>query len=136
MERISLLRGNPCAVYNSDMRLQLSKSCYVYPDVMVSCDHRDQEHSDNIHYPCIVIEVLSPSTEVTDRIKKLAYYRECPSIQEYVMIDSQKYLVDLYRRESEGWILKTLSFQDTFVLKSIGAHILVEEIYEKISFQP
>src|ERR1700686_2326626 len=91
--------NNPCTVYNSDIRLQLSKSRYVYPDVTISCDPRDQELGNTIHYPRVVIEILSPSTEVIDRIKKFAYYRACASIQEYVMIDSQQILVEVYRRK-------------------------------------
>src|SRR5258708_18179044 len=29
--------------------------------------------------------VLSPSTEAIDKIKKLAYYQECPAIQDYIV---------------------------------------------------
>jgi Uma2 family endonuclease len=104
------LLGNnsPCTVYNSDIRLQLSKSRYVYPNVTISCDQRDQEQGDTIQYPRIVIEVLSPSTEITDRIKKFAYYRECQSVQEYIMIDSQKISVEIYRREGKNGFSKRL----------------------------
>src|SRR5438270_12732091 len=34
----SLLRGNSCRVYNSDARVRLFETRYVYPDVSVSCD--------------------------------------------------------------------------------------------------
>jgi Uma2 family endonuclease len=126
------LRGKPCRVYNSDIRLQLSQSRYVYPDVTVSCDQRDQEPGDTIRYPRVIIEVLSPSTEVTDRIKKFAYYRECPTVQEYVMIDSQKIGVEVYRREEEGWMLQTLRLKNVLLLKSLGIQISVEAIYEGV----
>jgi Uma2 family endonuclease len=91
------LLGNnsPCTVYNSDIRLQLSKSRYVYPNVTISCDQRDQEQGDTIQYPRIVIEVLSPSTE-------------CQSVQEYIMIDSQKISVEIYRREGKNGFSKRL----------------------------
>ena len=130
-----LLRGKPCRIYNSDIRLQLSQSRYVYPDVTVSCDQRDQEPGDTIQYPRVVIEVLSPSTEVTDRIKKFAYYRECPTIQEYIMIDSQKILVEIYRREEEGWMLQTLKAEDILTIKSLGIQLSVEDIYEGVNFK-
>lgn len=128
------LRGKPCRVYNSDIRLQLSQSRYVYPDVTVSCDQRDLEPGDNIRYPRVIIEVLSPSAEVIDRIKKFTYYRECPTVQEYVMIDSQKIGVDIYRREEEGWMLQTLGLRDELRLKSLGIQIPVEVIYEGVKF--
>lgn len=126
------LRGKPCRVYSSDIRLQLSKSRYVYLDVTVSCDQRDQEQGETIHYPRVIFEVLSPGTEVTDRIKKLAYYRECPTVQEYIMIDSQKIGVEIYRREEEGWMVQTLKFKDVLHLKSLGIQIPIETIYEGI----
>lgn len=128
-----LLRGKSCRVYNSDVRLQLSPSRYVYLDVTVSCDQRDQEPGDTIRYPRVIFEILSPSTEVTDRIKKFAYYRACPTVQEYVMIDSQKILVEVYRREAEGWMLQTPGRKDDLFLKSLHIHIPVEAIYEGVT---
>jgi Uma2 family endonuclease len=66
-----LLEGSPCCVYHSDMRLQLSESRYVYPDITGSCDSRDQELVDTIHYPRVVVEVLSPSSEFIDMRKEI-----------------------------------------------------------------
>ena len=109
----SALRGSSCRLYNSDIRLQLSASRYVYPDVTVSCDRRDQELSDMIQYPRLIVEVLSPSTEIIDRIKKFAYYRECPTVQEYVMVDSQSILIEIYRREDDGWKFYTFGSGST-----------------------
>src|SRR6266567_1151548 len=55
-----LLRGGPCKVYNVDMQFQLSETRYVYPDVTVTCDPRDEAPEDSkTHYPTVVIEVLS-----------------------------------------------------------------------------
>lgn len=129
------LRGKPCRVYNSDIRLQLSESRYVYPDITVSCDQRDQQLRENtIRYPRMIIEILSPSTEAVDRMKKFVYYRECPTVQEYVMIDSQKVGIDMYRREEDGWTFHTLQLQNTLHLKSLNIQIPVKDIYEAIDF--
>src|SRR5713226_1892094 len=62
-----LLEGTACSVYTSDVRVCLSETRYVHPDVSVSCDARDQDQEDMIQYPCLIIEVLSPSTEAYDR---------------------------------------------------------------------
>src|SRR5690348_3258391 len=53
----------PCRIYNSDLRVRLAKTRYVYPDATVSCDARDRGQIDTIQYPRLAIEVLSPSTE-------------------------------------------------------------------------
>ena len=52
------LENGPCWVYNSDIRVKLSESRYVYPNVSVSCDQRDKELDDTIHFPCMAVEVL------------------------------------------------------------------------------
>ena len=76
-----LLEGRSCSVYTSDVRVCLSETRYVYPDMPVSCERQDQEREDMLYAPCLVVEVLSPSTEAYDRGRKLAYYRECPSVR-------------------------------------------------------
>ena len=126
----SALRGSSCHLYNSDIRLQLSASRYVYPDITVSCDRRDEELSDMIKYPRLIVEVLSPSTEIIDRIKKFAYYRECPTVQEYMMVDSQSILLEIYRREDDGWKFYTFGPGSTIKLASLDVSFSIDELYE------
>ena len=40
-----LLRGGPCRVFSSDVKVQVSSSRYVYPDASISCDGRDRASS-------------------------------------------------------------------------------------------
>ena len=53
----------------------------VCPNVTVSCDPRDRRAKEAIHYPSLVVEVLSPTTEARDRGKKSLHYRFSPTIQ-------------------------------------------------------
>ena len=130
----NLLGDTPCIVYNSDMQLQLSESRYVYPDITVTCDPRDQEPEDNrTHYPTLVVEVLSPGTEVVDRGKKLLYYQAHPTIQEYLMVDSQNILVEVYQREKNRWTFTTHGLGDKIQLESLGIQFSVDEIYKRTS---
>jgi Uma2 family endonuclease len=123
------LASSSCWVYNSDIRLQLSESRYVHPDVTVSCDERDQELDDMIHYPCLVIEVLSPTTEASDRGEKLFHYQECPTIQEYVLVDSQSIRIEVYHREEDGWKLHTYGPESTVKLESFDIQFPIGAIY-------
>src|SRR5574337_447880 len=66
----SLLRGSPCRVYNSDMKVRVSEKRYFHPDVTVTCDPRDRGTADVIQSPRLVVEGLSPSTEARDRGRK------------------------------------------------------------------
>ncbi|MBE3560217.1 MAG: Uma2 family endonuclease [Ktedonobacteraceae bacterium] len=82
-----------------------------------------------IRYPRVIMEVLSPSTEATDRGRKFLYYRECPSVQEYVMVDSQSILIEVYRREEDGWKLHTFRAGDTVKLESLDLQFSVDTVY-------
>ena len=71
-----LLTDTACSIYTGDVHVSLSPTRYIHPDVSVSCDEQDQNQREIIKHPCLVFEVLSPSTEAYDRGRKLALYRE------------------------------------------------------------
>jgi len=137
---VSLLRaalqGSSCEVFNSDLRVSISSTRYVLPDASVSCDPHDLEGENDIIYsPRVIIEVLSPSTEATDRGKKFRYYQSCLSIQEYVLISTQEQAVDVYRRASNNlWTLHPFGPGDGVELKSINVSIPLEALYENVTF--
>jgi Uma2 family endonuclease len=124
----SLLSETSCYVYSSDIRLQLSESRYVYPEITVSRDERDDKLDDMIRYPRLIVEVLSPGTEAIDRGKKFLYYRECPTVQEYVMVDSRSILIEVYRREDDGWILHTFEPESTVKLESLNVSFPIDVV--------
>lgn len=71
----SHVRGTGCRVYISDMKARIeNKNRFYYPDVMVTCDKRDQETINYKSFPCLIVEVLSDSTEAFDRGDKFADY--------------------------------------------------------------
>ena len=65
MQRIlwNLLRGSPCRVYSSDMKVFISEKRYFHPDVIVTCNPHDRGTVKAIQSPRLVVEVLSPGTE-------------------------------------------------------------------------
>lgn len=131
----NLLRGSPCRVYSSDIIVRLSEKCYVHPDVTVSCDQRDQGRNDFIQYPSLVVEVLSPSTESRDRNEKFTSYRDNPTIQEYMMVNTDQKIVEIYRREKKKlWSYIIFQADDEVELTRLGIHFSVTDIYENILF--
>lgn len=131
------LRGTPCRVFTTDARIELSPTRYVYPDVSVSCDERDRGRVRNLTSPRLVIEVLSPHTERYDRGRKFAFYRNCPTIQEYVLIEPNFPSVEIYRRErGHLWVLRTFGEGDEIELVSVGIHFPISAIYEDVIFPP
>ena len=128
------LRGGPCRVFMSDVkvRIEVADASY-YPDVFVTCDSCDQDPYVK-HYPCIVVEVLSPPTEGTDRREKLLNYRKLDSLQEYVLVDSDRQRIEVYRREADGgWTVDTLSGDETLELNSVAVTLPLAEVYAEVT---
>ena len=127
------LRNSPCRVFTSDMRVRLSRRRYFYPDASVSCDARDRGTTDTLQYPTLVVEVLSQSTEAYDRGEKFNLYRAYPTIQEYVLVNTRRQAVEVYRRASENlWTLHFFEPGDQVKLESLSISIPIAAIYEHI----
>ena len=108
------LRGKGCKVFMADAKVGVSeKGSYHYPDVMVTCDSRDQTARQVIYYPCLVAEVLSPGTEGFDRGDKFRHYRRIKTLKEYVLIDAETMSVECYRLNERGnWELTPYSVDE------------------------
>ena len=127
-----------CKVRNSDAKIGITeKGPFVYPDVSVSCDDRDRSAQQFALYPCLIIEVLSPSTEAYDRGGKFALYRRVQSLKEYVLVASETKSVDLFRRTQSGeWMFIPYAEGDLIELKSVGLTISVNLLYEDVVILP
>lgn len=131
------LRGGGCQVGNSDCRVNVFETKdYVYPDVSVTCDDRDRTAIQAIQFPCLIVEVLSPSTASYDRGDKFRLYRRNPSLQDYVLVDAEKIAIDLYRKNDHGnWEIFNYQSGDNIELQSIGLSFPIESVYEDIIFE-
>ncbi len=128
------LQNRRCIVYNSTLYLELAENYRVCPDVTVSCDPRDRGAQDVVRYPSLVVEVLSPSTEGRDRGKKSLQYRACPTIQEYLLINTDMRVIEVFRREKNGpWLLYTLQYEDTVNLQHLDIRFPVADVYQNTS---
>ena len=122
-------------IYACEVKLKITRKSYHYPDVVVTCDERDKESIDLVEYPCLIVEVLSPSTEAFDRGKKFTRYRQSTTLQEYVLIASDEIGVECFRRNDQGlWVLHTYGEGDTLNLESVGISIPVEKLYRRVRF--
>lgn len=130
------LRGSGCQLGNSDCRVNIHASNhYVYPDVSVTCDERDKTKTQYITYPCLIIEVLSPSTESYDRGNKFKLYRRNPCLQEYVIVDAETMAIEIFRKTDENkWQIIDHEPGDMVELASIKLTFPIEQVYEDIIF--
>ena len=131
------MRGRGCKTLNSDCRVSIVGSTkYVYPDLSVTCDDRDKTTAQYITYPCLIIEVLSPSTEAYDRGNKFKMYRQNPSLQEYVLVSTDAVEIELFRKiDGDNWKIINYQVGDIIELKSVNLTVPIEQIYEDIIFE-
>jgi len=129
------LKGKPCRTFISDMKVKLrydGEDTVYYPDVMVDCSGLAPDAvlaSD----PTVVAEVLSQSTERTDRREKWFLYRNIPALHEYLLVDQARPEVTVFRR-SAHWSAEVLSAPDAVVdIPSIGFRCTVGDIYASIA---
>jgi Uma2 family endonuclease len=130
------LGDRSCEVYIVDVKVQVeSGQKYFYPDVVVTCDERDIEPQ-LVQFPCLIIEVLSPSTEAADRGKKFAKYRQSPTLQEYVLVQVAQPGVEVFRRNEQGkWVLSEYNFGDILRLESVDVEIAIAHLYRQVQFE-
>lgn len=134
------LRGRPCEVYVSKMRLGVDLTrYYTYPDVAVVCGEPEfaDDQFDTLLNPTVLVEVLSPSTEDYDRGRKFARYRALGTLMDYVLVAQDRMHVEHYTREGMRWVLTEYNEPQVAVdLPSIGCRLTLAEIYERVKLNP
>ncbi len=129
------LRGSNCRVFISDMKVKIEDrqaDIFYYPDLVVTCNPQD-DRKFFITSPCLIVEVLSPSTEQIDRREKWLEYQNLPSIQEYILVSQTEPKVEIYRRDNLGkWSLETLAEGESLKLRSLDLTIAMSLIYEDV----
>lgn len=132
------LDASSCITGNSDLRVNIvGTNNYIYPDVSATCDDRDKITPQYITYPCLIVEVLSPSTETYDRSSKFRLYRKNPNLQDYLLVSSTAIEMDLYHKNEAGdWLIINYQEGDTVELKSINLSFAIEQIYRNLDLTP
>jgi Uma2 family endonuclease len=130
------LLNRDCDVYIADVKVQVEPGRkYFYPDVVVTCNQSDDD-AQIVQFPCLIIEVLSPSTEAVDRGAKFARYRQFISLQEYVLVQVDRPKVEVFRRnENNQWVLSEYDLDDRLLLESIGVEIAISDLYRQVQFE-
>jgi len=110
----------------------------TYPDVMLI-------EGESLYYgsgkttvinPCLIVEVLSKSTQNYDQGDKFFYYRSIPQFQEYILVSQDQYYVMQFNKTQEGkWLLSEyMGVDSTLSLNSVEFQISFPELYENVIF--
>jgi Uma2 family endonuclease len=134
------IRKRGCHLYAENVKLELIKNqYYVYPDLMMTCTSFDLQAKLIVKSPSLIIEVLSPSTSQYDRTIKMNYYLKLPSLQYYLLVDSEKQFVECWERASEDGVKWTYTryseAAEIISLSLLDLEIPVSEVYDGVSFE-
>jgi Uma2 family endonuclease len=134
----SHLENTGCITGNSDVKVNIfGSNNYTYPDASVTCDDRDKTTTQYITYPCLIVEVLSKTTEAYDRGGKFRMYRQNPALIDYLLVSSTSIEIDLYHKNDAGdWLIINYKPGDTIELKSINLNFPIEQVYRGLTLEP
>ena len=129
----------PAHIFGSGMRLLVERSgFYTYPKAMVVPGKLEfaRSRNDVITNPILIVEVLSESTRKYDRDAKFNFYKQIPSLREYILVESEQARVECYRRtRDDQWVIEMYEDLDTVVkLESVACEIPLRQIYAKVSW--
>jgi Uma2 family endonuclease len=130
------LKGKPCQPYGSDLRIHIPENTlYTYPDISVVCNEivkGEEEESDDVIEPTVIIEILSPSTMLYDRGEKFVLYRSIPALKEYILIDTAAIFIEAYRINERGfWELEEYkNITGELKFTSLNIRLPLSDIYD------
>jgi Uma2 family endonuclease len=132
------LKEKDCHYYPSDLRIYNSEnSLYTYPDVTIVCGKEEylDEEFDTLLNPTVLFEVLSTATEDYDRGTKFKLYRSIPSLQNYILVSSTEYAVEIFTRsENDEWILNIAKEKNAHIhISAINYDLSLADIYAQVN---
>lgn len=126
-----------CEAYIGDIKVRIAeRKRYYYPDVVVGCAEDDNADEHYLEKPCLIVEVLSTSTERRDTVEKLLAYQSIRSLKVYLLVAQGQPCVDMLYPEADGrWWLRTFTrLEDTISLPCPEMVLSLATIYESIAF--
>ncbi len=130
-------RRKACQLFSAEMKVRVDhdgESYFYYPDLLLSCQPDDKESAYYRRHPCLLVEVLSPSTERIDTREKLFAYRLLPSLREYLLLRQDRVQADLYQWSDEGrWQHHVLGQpDDALALRCLDVAVSLRDVYADV----
>lgn len=128
------LRGKACQVFGSNAKLVVDQDAFL-PDLLVTCHPEDLGDGDltAVRHPCLLVEVLSPSTADWDRGGKFERYRKLESLAEVLFVYPDRRRVELFAKQDDGsWRLTAHGSGAQVRLGSVALVLDVDELYAEV----
>lgn len=133
------LKGRDCQPYGRDLRIHIPlNTLYTYPDISIICGEPElaDNQFDNVINPSVIIEILSKSTRNCDKGEKFTLYRDIDTLQEYILVDSEKIHIEKHIRNKDNSLQLTefKNIENSLLITTVNVQIELRDIYEGLSF--
>ena len=115
---------------------------YTYPDLSIACppyEYLPKARPRTLINPRVIVEVLSVSTELTDRSEKFFRYMNIASLVEYILIAQDRPRAETFHREPGGmWALAgwVEGLDSALRVRTFGFDIPLSQVYAGVTFPP
>ena len=133
------LKGGPCRVFNSDLRLKVEATGLItYPDLSVVCGQVRYlpGTDDTLTNPILLVEVLSDSTEAYDRGTKFRNYRQIPTLREYLLVSQKEPRIEQFvLQDDKVWAYRVAEgLEASLELPSLQVQLAMREVFGGVEF--
>ncbi len=127
----------PCRSHTSDLRIYIqTANLTTYPDGSIVCGQLEKHPPGpevTALNPSVLVEVTSPSSEEYDTGEKLEHYMTIPSVREIIIVSHRERKITVHQRVGSGWSSVVAHAGERVAVPSIGAELVVDNVYRKSS---
>lgn len=136
----SRVSGQKIEIYVNGMRVQLKSNVLCYPDVVMVSGNPEfaDDNEDILKNPTGVVEILSSTSDPTDKMQKVESYLAIPSIKECIVVKADEMRIEHYSRQNaKQWIYRIYDERDAVIsLDSVNCKLSLSEIYGQVDAKP
>lgn len=111
----------------------MKTNIYYYPDIFITREPETDENKYVQFEPELIVEVLSETTRAKDMVDKFIQYRKINSLNYYLIVEPEKYLVLCNFKDEKGeWDMVSYTQPDEIIqLPKLNISLSLADIYKK-----
>jgi len=124
-ELSNYFKGKKCQVFPAPTDVKLSDTDIVQPDILVVCNLDQIKISYIENAPSLIIEILSPYTEMHDRVRKMRLYAKY-GVKEYWIVTPFPSLIEVFLLKNNKYILNQAYAKNELLLSVTFKKLSIE----------
>jgi Uma2 family endonuclease len=129
----TLLKTLGYSIYNHDVKVKVTgENKYYYPDVFITKEAKLESNQYIKSEPVLIVEVVSETSQVNDYVDKYIDYTKIPSLQYYLIVEPETFLITCYKRgENSEWVTsKYTRPTDLISLPLLDVSFSLKQVYD------